>query len=71
MTCSSGEDTAEATTSAVAPGYTALTLTSGGRISGYWATGRVIIEIVPKRTITMERTDANTGRSMKNFENMI
>src|ERR1700682_3540935 len=38
--CSSGATTVAATTSALAPGYWPLTLTTGGAISGYWATGR-------------------------------
>ena len=38
----------------------------GGVMSGYWAIGRAIIAISPTRTMTMEMTQAKTGRSMKN-----
>jgi hypothetical protein len=36
---------------------------------GYWATGVALIAMSPARTITMEITDAKTGRSMKKFVN--
>jgi hypothetical protein len=44
-------------------------MTFGGEICGYMAIGRVKSEIPPARVMTIERTEAKIGRSMKNFEN--
>ena len=43
----------------------ARTVTVGGAISGYCAIGSVKIAMAPTITVTMERTAAKTGRSMK------
>src|SRR5262245_4363040 len=40
-------------------------LTVGGEISGYWATGRLIKEIIPTSTMTMDITIAVTGLLIK------
>ncbi len=50
------------TTWAFAPGKFVLTETVGGVMSGIDSIGRVGIEIVPRITITMAMTSANTGR---------
>jgi hypothetical protein len=39
--------------------------TVGGEISGYWATGRFINEIIPTSTITIDITIAVTGLFIK------
>jgi len=39
--------------------------TVGGDISGYCAIGRLVIEIIPTSTITIEITIAVTGRFIK------
>src|SRR5262249_30230682 len=39
-------------------------------MSGYWATGRISRATSPPRTMTMEMTQAKTGRSMKKRANM-
>src|SRR5258707_1219336 len=66
--CSSGATTVSATTSALAPGYWPLTLTTGGAISGYWATGSRPTETAPTMTKAIEMTAAKIGRSMKKWE---
>src|ERR1700730_11745542 len=66
--CSSGATTVAATTSALAPGYWPLTLTTGGAISGYWATGSRPTDTAPTMTKTMDTTAAKIGRSMKKWE---
>src|SRR6185312_16556527 len=66
--CSSGATTVEATTSALAPGYCPVTLTTGGAISGYWAMGRRPNATAPMITKTIEITPAKIGRSMKKCE---
>ena len=48
----------------------AVTVTTGGAISGYCAIGRFRIAARPAMTIKTERTAAKIGRSMKNLENM-
>src|SRR5579871_412662 len=42
----------------------------GGVICGYWATGRLSAATAPASVITMDRTDAKIGRSMKKCENI-
>src|SRR5216683_2538766 len=69
--CSSGATTVAATTSAPAPGYWPLTLTTGGAISGYWATGSRPTDTSPTMTKTIETTAAKIGRSMKKWERRI
>src|SRR3984893_4616650 len=66
--CSSGATTVAATTSALAPGYWPLTLTTGGAISGYWAIGSLPTATAPTMTKTIEITAAKIGRSMKKWE---
>src|SRR5258705_6531087 len=65
-----GEATVCSSTSADAPGYTALTVTTGGAISGYCAIGRLRIADRPASTRNTEITAAKIGRSMKKRENM-
>src|SRR5258705_2304933 len=65
--CSSGATTVAATTSALAPGYWPLTLTTGGAISGYWATGSRPTDTAPTMTKMIETTAAKIGRSMKKW----
>src|SRR5260370_13498021 len=69
--CSSGATTVAATTSALARGYWPLTLTTGGAISGYWATGSRPTDTAPTMTKTIETTAAKIGRSMKKWERRI
>src|SRR5258707_12338566 len=69
--CSSGATTVAATTSALAPGYWPLTLTTGGAISGYWTTGSRPTDTAPTMTKTIETTAAKIGRSMKKWERRI
>src|SRR5260370_32430849 len=69
--CSSGATTVAATTSALARGYWPLTLTTGGAISGYWATGSCPTDTAPTMTKTIETTAAKIGRSMKKWERRI
>src|SRR5688572_25765547 len=66
--CSMGATTVLATTSALAPGYWPVTLTTGGAISGNWATGRRQSETSPRMMNTIETTPAKIGRSMKKCE---
>src|SRR5699024_10961644 len=68
MACSSGAATAVATSSALAPGYTALTRTFGGVTVGNCCTGRPNMAITPARTMTIAITAAKIGRSIKNLE---
>ena len=53
------------TTSAPAPGYEPLTSTTGGTMSGNWATGMALSAISPASVMTIEMTIASRGRSMK------
>src|SRR3569833_726975 len=53
------------TVSASAPVKFPVMFTVGGVISGYCATGKVIIAMIPTNTITMEITMAVTGRLIK------
>src|SRR5207248_4346269 len=68
--CSIGAATVSATTWALAPGYTAVTRTVGGVICGYCAIGSSAAAMSPINTMTIEMTQARTGRSMKNRANM-
>lgn len=60
-----GVATACDTVSALAPGYDAEILTTGGTILGYWSTGSNITPIKPVRTIIIDITVENMGLSMK------
>src|SRR4051794_2963936 len=66
--CSIGAATVSETTWALAPGYLQLTVTEGGAIWGYWASGRLNMAMPPASVMTIDRTDAKIGRSMKNRE---
>src|SRR5262245_53970568 len=68
--CSMGAATVSATTWALAPGYVHITCTVGGVIGGYCATGSVSRASPPPRVMTMDRTAAKIGRSMKKREIM-
>src|SRR3546814_9391662 len=65
---SSGVATVSAITLGLAPGYTVRTTTEGGTTSGYSPIGSSGIAIRPAAKITIERTAAKIGRSMKNLE---
>src|SRR5438046_7179855 len=67
---SSGAATVCSSVSAEAPGYTAVTVTTGGAISGYCAIGRVRIAASPASTMKTDTTVAKIGLSMKKRENM-
>ncbi len=67
---SSGAATVCSSTLAEAPGYTAVTLTTGGAISGYCAIGSTRIEASPASTMKIDSTAAKIGRSMKKRENI-
>jgi hypothetical protein len=45
-----------------------VTTTSGGTICGYCAIGSARMAMKPARTMTIDRTEAKTGRSMKNLD---
>src|SRR5258708_30898968 len=66
-----GAATVCSSVSADAPGYTAVTLTTGGAISGYCAIGSVRIAARPASTRNSDITAAKIGRSMKKRENML
>src|SRR5215467_9923419 len=70
MAFSSGAATVFSITSADAPGYTAVTVTTGGAISGYCAIGSVRIAASPASTKNSAITAAKIGRSMKKREIM-
>src|SRR3954468_23427893 len=72
LTCSSiGVVTLCSTTWALAPGNVAATCTVGGLICGYCEIGSPGKASPPASTITIDRTAAKIGRSMKNTENML
>src|SRR5260370_17571600 len=68
MASSRGEATVSAMTFGLAPGNWARTITDVGMISGYSAKGSLKIEIRPASRMMTDRTPAQMGRSMKNFE---
>ncbi|MNI74382.1 hypothetical protein D3C73_1304640 [compost metagenome] len=59
---SSGGATDFEITSALAPGYVAITVTVGGAISGNLVIGKEVIATTPKITNSIEITVASTGR---------
>src|SRR5437660_7755425 len=67
--CSMGAATVSETTWALAPGYWQVTITVGGAIGGYIAMGSAHSAIAPASVITIDRTVAKIGRSMKKREN--
>src|SRR5882672_9945514 len=67
---SSGDATVSSSTLADAPGYVAVTVTTGGAISGYCEIGRLRIADRPASTRNTEITAAKIGRSIKKRENM-
>src|SRR3954466_11358431 len=66
--CSIGVATVSATILALAPGYVAVTWTVGGATSGHWAIGSFGSDTTPTITMTIDRTVAKIGRSMKKRE---
>src|SRR5438874_7593823 len=70
MAFSIGAATVCSITSAEAPGYTAVTVTTGGAMSGYCAIGRLRIAARPASTMKTDTTVAKIGLSMKKRENM-
>ncbi len=68
ISCSSGPATVSEITCGFAPGYEARTTIEGGTTSGYSLIGSLNSESAPAIRMNPERTAANTGRSMKNFE---
>ena len=71
ISCSIGEATVAASTSADAPGYCAVTSTVGGAISGNSVIGSARYEIAPTSVRITERTAAKIGRSTKKWENLM
>src|SRR5258708_18630781 len=68
LTASSiGTATVRATSSELAPGYTAVTCTVGGAISGNKVIGRENKDSPPNSNSMMETTVDNTGRSINLF----
>src|SRR6516164_1955937 len=63
--CSMGAATVSATTWALAPGYWQVTDTAGGAIWGNMAIGSAKSASPPASVITMDRTEAKIGRSIK------
>src|SRR6478609_11160395 len=67
IACSKGVATERATTSALAPGYTAVTTTLGGAISGNKVMGKVYSEMPPSNSNITDTTVDKTGRSINRF----
>src|SRR5687768_13377452 len=63
--CSMGVATDCSRVMASAPVYVVVTLTSGGTMSGNWATGRALMATRPAITMRIDRTMATTGRLTK------
>jgi hypothetical protein len=59
--------TERATTSALAPGYRAVTCTLGGAMSGKSVTGSVYSDKPPSKSKMMDMTVDNTGLSINLF----
>src|SRR5450755_209379 len=69
LICSSiGVATVSAMTFGLAPGYCARTTTDGGTTSGYSEIGITGRASTPIRKISIDRTPAKIGRSMKNLD---
>src|ERR1700716_776977 len=69
LICSSiGVDTVPAMTLGLAPGYCARTTTVGGATSGYSEIGSAGTDSSPATKISVDRTPATLGRSMKHLE---
>ena len=68
ISCSIGAAMVWATVSADAPGYCALTVTVGGTMSGYCATGSPMKASAPTTVMITAITAAKIGRSMKKRE---
>jgi len=62
--CSKGIITDSANDLALAPGYDALTITTGGATSGNCDVGSVLIDSTPKKRMTSDITMARTGLLM-------
>src|SRR6266850_6344491 len=69
--CSNGVVTAVSTTCALAPLYTALTVTCGGARFGNCAIGSEGMDTAPARIIISAQTVAKIGRRMKKFTNTL
>src|SRR5258707_7322088 len=67
---SMGWATVAATTAPEAPGYTAVTDTCGGTISGYCAIGIDTSASAPAIVVTIAMTIASRGRSTKTDDNI-
>src|SRR5580658_7644815 len=67
--CSMGAATVSATTWALAPGYEQSTDTLGGETCGYCAIGSATSDSPPASVITIDKTAAKIGRSIKKREN--
>jgi hypothetical protein len=67
MASSSGVATALATTSAVAPGYDAVTCTVGGAMSGNNVIGKENNDINPSKRSMIDTTVDKTGLSINLF----
>src|ERR1700722_15161665 len=63
-----GVATVSAMTLGLAPGYCARTTTDGGTTSGYSEIGITGRASPPIRKISIDRTPAKIGRSMKNLD---
>src|SRR3954454_95899 len=63
-----GVATVSPTVLALAPGYVAVTCTVGGATSGYCAIGSCVSATPPTIRITIDKTLAKMGRSMKKWE---
>src|SRR5215469_8483901 len=66
-----GVATVSAITLGLAPGYCARTTTEGGTTSGYSEIGITGSASAPIRRITIDRTPAKIGRSIKNLDRFI
>ena len=69
--CSMGAAMVSATTCALAPGYWQVTDTVGGAIWGNMAIGKARSASPPASVITIDRTEAKIGRSMKKRVNTV
>src|SRR3546814_12693085 len=68
MASSRGVATVAAMTFGLAPGYWARTTTDGGTTSGYSEIGSARRASRPETKMSIDRTPAKIGRSMKNLE---
>jgi hypothetical protein len=64
MASSSGLVTCDAMISALAPGYTVVTITMGESVTGYSRVPRNVYPTIPNNINTTDITPASTGREM-------